>query len=719
MDRYGDEGWIAIDSNPESPSGHTHRQYFNDGSSHVGVYDRNTQRFSGVVMAAVAADGTTLPGYPNTVTVRTSDSVVNLWDGGEWRAPTFWFIDAAGMRVGQYPNLPANTVFQVNGSPFYLYHGSGQLTLDGTGEGGWPGSNFMSTPPQRIYLNGQAFDGPGLSYIGAGIGWFADQLAYTHANNSSPVTITRYFVNGTYSGSISGSALGMGFSAFSGTFDPETWQVVTNPAWVAISFSPPNGYPLAGHPALISLNGTLLQAAFSDLTGRDFYADASDTLHVAIASDNSVGFQLGGGGLEPCGTFHNGQFDSHELLALTTNGELLGTPPGLVVYFGQGQSAPSVLDGQGNVLTPTYSFARPDGTTGVKYLGLTFGTPILLARDGSYVSPLYLYQPGVGDLVINATSDWPPTNYPAQITVNGLPCPLDHLWPEDGTGRYRSGGASYRSSSGDPWVELSWTWNHTFAGWGVQASLQDHPYAAGFATLPEAIDILAANHSRFGVERIEWNNRTFDFDAAASWEAGGDVYRSSSGFRFIIYHDGTVVISQPGGAQFLTGTYDGGTGHFDFGTHNAGTIRTYDGADHLLATSSSDGSGSTLELPGSLDVHGNAFTLGSWWNEGGTLINGLALSFLDGGNASDIRFQTTRRSTQWVWMHPEADGHVAATMSMSLDRDHRLRLFPPGGGSAPKIILDPSGRSRFDGPVRIAPQGDISMGEFTHEPAVP
>jgi len=74
----------------------------------------------------------------------------------------------------------------------------------------------------------------------------------------------------------------------------------------------------------------------------------------------------------------------------------------------------------------------------------------------------------------------------------------------------------------------------------------------------------------------------------------------------------------------------------------------------------------------------------------------------------------------WLWTHPSTDGGTDQIVAMQLDHAHRVQLYDPAYPSTASIVLDPgSGGSAFRGPVRVQPQGDISMGDFHNGPTPP
>jgi hypothetical protein len=94
------------------------------------------------------------------------------------------------------------------------------------------------------------------------------------------------------------------------------------------------------------------------------------------------------------------------------------------------------------------------------------------------------------------------------------------------------------------------------------------------------------------------------------------------------------------------------------------------------------------------------------------------------GTGSGYEF-ARRDLTAWLGSPSAGDRWV-----MYAPNNAGMRMFTDGGGdlfffgktgefgigtTAPSAKLHVNGTSRFDGPVRIAPQGDISMGNFTSE----
>ena len=148
------------------------------------------------------------------------------------------------------------------------------------------------------------------------------------------------------------------------------------------------------------------------------------------------------------------------------------------------------------------------------------------------------------------------------------------------------------------------------------------------------------------------------------------------------------------------------------------------------ATRATDGLGRLQAFAADLDVVGNVLTLGSW-KKSNAAVAGLALQYsedftLPGAPAPSpdgtalIYLTGSRQNTSWLWNHAGAAAASAnAPMMLLAGADHSLSLYDPAAPAVPAIILNPSGRSRFDKPVRIAPQGDLDMGDFKHGPGEP
>ena len=117
-----------------------------------------------------------------------------------------------------------------------------------------------------------------------------------------------------------------------------------------------------------------------------------------------------------------------------------------------------------------------------------------------------------------------------------------------------------------------------------------------------------------------------------------------------------------------------------------------DTAGHSLGNSAADllaaasVLGGTTEIPGSLDIAGNALTLGTL-NQGGISVNGFSILYTN-NNVSGIgtvTFGMTQYYSDWLWNHAGNSGPLTA---MELDLDHKLSLFDRATGN-PTIVINP------------------------------
>lgn len=398
--------------------------------------------------------GQSIYSYPNYVGLPT------FLNGTTW---------VAAYITDQYGGNP-NTFFQFGSSPVYWYGGSNMVIDD---RSGWPASNFLDGVPQQIYLNGRVFTFAGVGgYIDQNVN-YSDYVYYTSAGTSAWVQIDRFYSNGAGQG---GFLVGdVGGASFGVSFDLGSWQVGELPSGIAVSFSAPSGYPAHG-PPLVSWDGNLLRFYYTTVDGRDLYwfADGVSGLDysVIIAADNSVTALHDTVSIAGTYSVTSSKFDfsgdirAKNLFALDANGNPMGLPVGLTMLLNAGGFGDSVLLSDG-VHMPTYTYRRPDGSWGEKYVGLSENCWFLIADNaGNYNSQLYITQNG--EMVVNAIGGWPVANsYPSQVYVNGVSCPLH--WDTNyvgGTGQSTYGGASYISADNSKTVTLSWAWglSHRFIG---------------------------------------------------------------------------------------------------------------------------------------------------------------------------------------------------------------------------------------------------------------
>jgi hypothetical protein len=91
--------------------------------------------------------------------------------------------------------------------------------------------------------------------------------------------------------------------------------------------------------------------------------------------------------------------------------------------------------------------------------------------------------------------------------------------------------------------------------------------------------------------------------------------------------------------------------------------------------------------------------------------------------AGHVTMHASRWAAVWTWEHESQTGPVR---QMRLNGEHQLELWSADTNQATaSIMLNSQGVSTFkngitvSGPIRITPQGDLSMGSFTNSPPAP
>jgi hypothetical protein len=282
---------------------------------------------------------------------------------------------------------------------------------------------------------------------------------------------------------------------------------------------------------------------------------------------------------------------------------------------------------------------------------------------------------------------------------------------------------------------LSWAWNTQFQG-SVQISDGSGDSYSGtwdglntFNGLPAAFVVGTSPNSApsgaplTGPTQVSINGVPYNFvpNASGIFNAQlADVYQNASGAQIVISPTGGVTLSRRDGSQ-VSGTYNPSTQQFNFGDQSVGIVSANNSSGQSVNTVITGGQ--TTEITGGLDVQGNFLTMGSWANGSGSSVNALTLAYTDttgGSQPSLLNFNGTRASVNWLWSSAVTDGSSTQMPAMMLDSTHRVLVYGTSSGTNPTIILDPAGNTTgFNGPVRIAPQGDISMGTFTSGPVPP
>ena len=188
----------------------------------------------------------------------------------------------------------------------------------------------------------------------------------------------------------------------------------------------------------------------------------------------------------------------------------------------------------------------------------------------------------------------------------------------------------------------------------------------------------------------------------------------------------TVNSALGGTATYVDGATVGQPGAYVWSnTSTAANLLSGVNGNTYNSSGDSDLPGTATTANGVFKISGNFMSLGSWSTN--TSQSGFDLSYFDGqtsSNPASVEFTGNRPLTSWIWDVASNDGTISNAV-MQLDESSRLSLYPQADPTAttptlpaPTVVLDPNlgGTSRFDGPVRIAPQGDLQMGDFTTEP---
>lgn len=607
--------------------------------------------------------------------------------------------------------------------------------------------NAINPPPAPYIIAYNPNSPSGVGLILAGVnysvfgGGFTAELDYIDPTSGSNwFTIHRCFTGGSLSGDVSGGLGGETFSGtYSGNVNDDTVMATAltdqnfNPANVSFYFSANNPTSTTRDgPPYISWNGILLTFAFTDSEGINIYQNDTGTVVVNLSSGSVWGSGPSG---SVSGTYDRStkEFSANvvNFFGLDDNRNPIGLPTGLMIKTGFSGFATSILSAPTNsasVVHATYTYQDPtDGTWVAEYTGLAANSRILIADDhGNYNSQIYLTQnTSSQNQIINASAGWPATNlYPSTLYVNNVPCQIQPASQYDTGGSLpRSGGVSYQPSSYDSTVVLSWNWD-SVSGWhgyvtgkfGESSPFQGDWVSNSFTNLTGGVTVSVASQGSqpsYGPPQVAVNGVTFNYDPSSAGQ-GVDTYRGALG-QSVSISGSNVTFYDANGNVVGTGTYNSATHQFSFG--GGGNTISIPGTGGTTTVTATDSQGHNLAsvttINGELDVPGNSFTLGTWVDWSGVSIPGFSLSFTPPtDNPAMLRFGSPIAYTSWVWSHAVTDGASEHQPVMQLDPYHRLLLFSPTDGNNPTIIFDPAGGSVINGPIQIAPQGDILMGEF-------
>ncbi len=764
--------WVLVGSNDSVTTSNGYSCSYDPGSNMFSVYFSGWLGSSGN-LAAVSADGTTFLGTADgikgyNISPGMADYCIGYGQGYFVNNPSYYFTQPSGNRAEYFvaSQCGVSGVFVFQGwwytdsgfSPSYLYTG-GIKVIDAAN--GWPAGDVPSLPtlPYQIYLNGYEFDDSGYCWGMADSGVEMRRFYATPYSEGGGALYmyARYNDDGTFSTwfSIQGGQP-PGFPSNGCQFNQGVMMSgagLSTDGSVYLNFTPSNT-PQYG-PARILWNN-ISYGFTTTQNGVDTYVDPSSGNQVFIDSTHHV--TASGSSVSGTYTSNGYHFDIAGMVAQDANGNLLGTAPGVVIIFsgtpgtsspwtwpggtyGQGGQSIQLADGTyrnpGN--TTVYTVARNDGTWLVKYAGIPANS-LFMVQDGSgnYSSPVYCYS-GDSDCVIDTTSpgDWPAAInlYPATLYING------HAATIDTSSAYLDvdmhSGVTYLASGAGGSFTIDWTWDNNGLHATVSGSYGNFVEFTGtwdgnlFGGLPNGLVISTLpphDRAQYGSAQVIWNGVQLLYDPLASSVSGSnptgaDIYHDSLGLglQVTVNSDGSVAVRRSNGTTY-SGTYNSSAHRFQFSNSAAvGSVQAANNQGIIYPTGGDAPpvlTGDTTDIPGNLDIHGGVLSLGNWTDSSGNSVNAFCLAFANSqnGQPSLLNFAATRQSTDWIWSHAASDESSNQINAMRLDSQNRLLLYNPANQTTPAIVLDPAGQSSFNGPLHIAPQGDLDMGIFTQQP---
>ncbi|WP_162145324.1 hypothetical protein [Chthoniobacter flavus] len=379
------------------------------GSEAPWYYDQGGQMLWWEGNYAVGMDEITFLDFPYCFKVLTWDQItspVPFVVNGRYTVPTYW-SGANGAWVTTV-DLTSPSYMQFGSSPWFwvdpnLNNYTNATLLDAR----YYSNIFETDPPPQVYINGQAYNLDSTDVTAGGQN-YTDTLHYSGSvgyveiqrNATSNSTMASYMWGTAPNG-----------ETFTTSYDPDSWQIGALPADLAISFNAISGTPANG-PPYVSWAGNLLHFYYTTGDGKDLYwapGDAGGDYSVIVGSDDSVtathgGTETAGTYLPASSTFTNVAGNapiSDNFFALGSDGNPVGLPSGVtVLVYGRGFGN-SVLLPDG-IHTGGYTYQRPDGSWGRKYVGLPANNMFVISDDaGNYNSQLYITQDGES---INAVS---------------------------------------------------------------------------------------------------------------------------------------------------------------------------------------------------------------------------------------------------------------------------------------------------------------------------
>ena len=751
--------------------------------------DANGQPISN--MAAVDANDSFLglgPGITAITEYPVGRSHLIQWiDSGTApeREADYWFQrGSSGAFVAKFVGIPNGTVQLTTTtgeplycSPPYLYQSGGDLFLDRTTGDGWPTTNLFNSPPSAMYVNGQSYGLPAVVRISSP-GFYSEAFTYQFSavSDGRQAGFGRYASPGASgSPSVSGTAWASpgGGVQLSGVLTPGTMivsglQSAGGPPG-SISFSAPTGMPSQG-PASILWLGDTVPFSYRAGEGSDVYWDPGSNKAVVVQA-SGVGGLCPVSAFGPVSTLSAGYdpgtsvFSNSPLVAIDANGSLLGTPPGVVAFFGSdiaaGGGSVALNSANNTAFGPSYSWKTPGGGFGVKYINVP-PRPFILSPSMGAASGMYRWSESfTGDLIVGTSSDgWIPSNmHPPTLYMNAIPLGKDAMTEQlNPTANWGWGSVTYGG------VALGWNCAGSIAGWQGWWSWSDASSNTwsgtwdggdGFSGTAAAGIVLsfspAPTAARYGPGKIAWDGTILTFNPAASVMSGGnDVYLDATGnLRMQVNADGTnAYYSNSVTGITGSGSYNAATRRFDFGPSFTGVVQALNVGEQLAGD---------MILAGSLDVHGSTFSFATdasslnkpafaWLHRSGPVVSGAP-------SGNHLRWLTATSLYEWTWEAPSSSGkydtaplmalrsHPFPTLSVSVpitspygqviigpyndtswdgatSRAQGVFVVAAGNKNANTGVITPRNALRVldDGTVLLRPSGDIIMGEFTAGP---
>ena len=709
-------------------------------------------------------------GVPHLLQWNNSDSLDRITS---WNADLY-FQRNDGAWVAKFLAFPVCT-FQVgdsyggNASPPYNYSGYG-TPFSNVGGDGWPSPGF-GAPPDTMYVNGQALVQSGFSK-GGSAGNYSESFGYQSPQNASLVaSFTRSLSLGDDGNPVSsGTVTGSGMTGDLNPYTMGVMSISSSGPPGSISFSLPAGTPTHG-PAVVIWGVNSVSFRYAAWIGSDVYWDSGSgkmvVIGAVIGSSGSYPVSAYGDGSMWSGSYDpsTGKFsEGSPLAALDAWGNLTGTPPGVVAFFGADPGTVSLNSADGSTPSPAYSWRTSGGAWAVKFVSVP-ARPFWVYSDGGS-SGVYSYRGEAGgDLIVSTSGGgWIYSNiHPQTIYVNAVAFGKGEDYPDTDTNPSSGHGGAAYSAGGGKTFSLTWslngsisawsgTWSYSEDGGSTEAASGNWDGGNGFGGQWPVISLSPpSTAARFGPQRVAWDGSIFNYNPLASFMAGGnDVYQNDSGtIRIQIDPSGNASVSNSTTGVSGYGSYTAATHRFDFGPSFTGVVQALSAGEQLFGDTNMNGSldvlGSTFNFATSLgNLNKPAF---AWLHRSAPIVPG-------GPSGNHLRWLTATSLYEWTWEAPATSAgyytplmalrsHPFPTLAVSVPITSPggqvvigpyhdvsfLENVGPSGNRATGVFVVAAGkkvgntpaplnalRVTDDGTVLIQRGGDISMGEFTAGP---